>query len=223
MAALIFDHDGLMVDTETVLAECIVEVLAGMGATVTFEDFGHLFGTTEADAEWERLLPLWCGRPITLTEVEAAITPLFRPRADTLPLLPGVADLINAGRAEGWKVGLATGSSRDQVEARLHRLGVLASFDAVVTSADVARGKPAPDIYLATAERLDVAPPDCVVLEDSLPGCEAALAAGMPVVLCPSPVSAHLDFPTASRRVRSLAEVTFADVAGLLEGRPSPR
>lgn len=223
VAALIFDHDGLMVDTEVALAECIVEVLAGLGATVAFEDFGHLFGTTEADAEWERLIPEWCGRPVTLAEFEAAITPLFRPRADTLPLLPGVADLIHAGRAAGWKVGLATGSSRDQVEARLDRLGVLSAFDAVVTSADVARGKPAPDIFLAAAERLGVVPPACVVLEDSQPGCEAAVAAGMPVVLCPSAVSAHLEYPTATRRVGSLTEVTFADLAGLLEGRPAPR
>lgn len=205
-----------MVDTEAILAGCIIEVLDGMGASVTFDHMAHLFGTTDGDDEWNRLLPQWCGRPVTLAEVEAAVTPLMRARVADIPLLPGVADLIGAASDAGWAIGLATGSSRDQVEERLARLEVLDAFDSVVTAADVARGKPAPDIYLEVARRLDIAPTACVALEDSRPGCEAALAAGMPVVLCPSAVSAHLEYPPGVLRVSSLAEVSFAEVAALV-------
>jgi beta-phosphoglucomutase-like phosphatase (HAD superfamily) len=78
-----------------------------------------------------------------------------------------------------------------------------------VTRADVARGKPAPDIYLEVARRLEVRPEECLVLEDSAIGCEAALAAGMRVIACPSVVTAHCTFPAAATRVQSLHDVVL--------------
>ena len=214
MAALIFDFDGLMIDSERVLAEAIIETLADLGATVTFEDFGHLFGTTEADHEWDLLLPQWCGRPVSLSEVEERITPIIGPRVDALPLMPGVLDLIDAAHSAGWRTAVATGSDRRYVEPRLRRTGVLDRFDVIVTAAEVAKGKPAPDIYLETARRLAVDPSECVVLEDSRPGCEAAVAAGMRVVVCPSAVSLHLEVSPAVRRVTSLTEIRPEELFG---------
>jgi beta-phosphoglucomutase-like phosphatase (HAD superfamily) len=90
----------------------------------------------------------------------------------------------------------------------LERLGVDGHFDAVVTAEEVDRGKPAPDIFLAAAGRLGLPPEACTVVEDSVPGCEAALAAGMRVVVCPSVVSAHCQFPPEARRVGSLADLS---------------
>lgn len=205
--ALIFDFDGLMVDSERVLAEAIVEHIAGLGGRVTFEDMAHLFGSTEVDHLWEELLPVWAGRPHTLAEFEAAIWSVVPAMVDELPLLPGVEDLIVTARDAGWKVGLGTGSSRRNVERRLARLGVLDHLDALVTSKEAGRGKPAPDVFLAVADRLGVEPRSCVVLEDSVPGCQAATAAGMRVIACPSAVNAHLDFPPDARRVASLVDV----------------
>jgi putative hydrolase of the HAD superfamily len=210
--ALIFDFDGLIIDSERVLAECIIEAVAEHGTTITYDDIGHLFGTTEADHVWDELLAVWCEGRMNLAALEAAVTPLVRERTNALPLLPGVADLIDAAHGSGWRVGLGTGSSRRHVEPRLERHGVLHRFDAIVTRAEVERGKPDPDIYLAVADRLGVAPPHCVVLEDSVPGCEAALAAGMRVIACPSAVSAGLTYPPGARRVVTLAEVTLADL-----------
>jgi beta-phosphoglucomutase-like phosphatase (HAD superfamily) len=94
----------------------------------------------------------------------------------------------------------------------LERLGVDEAFDAIVTAEEVARGKPAPDIFLAAAARLDLPPASCTVLEDSVPGCEAALAAGMRVVVCPSAASAHCDFPPEARRVATLSELSVGDL-----------
>ena len=89
---------------------------------------------------------------------------------------------------------------------------MLDRFDEIVTAADVTRGKPAPDIFVEVARRLGRAPSECVVLEDSLPGYEAALAAGMSVVVCPCAVTRHCTFPPEARVVASLHEVSLDDL-----------
>lgn len=205
MPAVLFDFDGLMIDSERTLADCMIDVLAGWGATVKIADFGHLFGSTEDADVWDQLVQQWCGR--SSTELEEVLWPLATPLIDALPLLTGVTDVLRAARELGWKVGLGTGSLRDRVEARLARLGVLDAFDHLVTSGDVARGKPSPDIYLELARRLDVDPAECLVLEDSLPGCVAAIAAGMRVIGCPSTVNDWCAFPEGVTRVASLLDV----------------
>lgn len=207
ISALIFDFDGLIIDSETVEADCIIEVLAGWGVTLTYTDFGHLFGSVDADEEWNALLHRTCGR--TVDDLDEALHRLTGPRKDALPLLPGVQELLDRARVLGLRVGLATGNTLPVLERRLGRHGVFDRFDAIVTRREVANGKPHPDIYLETARRLAVEPAECLVLEDSVPGCEAALAAGMRVVVCPSRVTAHCDYPAAAPRVASLLEITL--------------
>jgi riboflavin kinase len=104
---------------------------------------------------------------------------------------------------------LGTGATRQSLERRLAGGGLVDAFDVIVTRADVERGKPAPDIFLEVARRLEVAPADCLVLEDSPHGCEAALAAGMQIIACPSVVNAHCEFPDGVRVVASLLEVSL--------------
>jgi putative hydrolase of the HAD superfamily len=205
--ALVFDYDGLIVDSERVLAEVIVRVIGEWGAEVTFEDFGHLFGSVDADAIWDELLGRWCGR--TIAELDAAVGPIISPLREHQELLPGVQELLDHARDAGLRVGLATGNRAEVLARRLGKLGIHDRFDAIVTRAEVERGKPFPDVYLETARRLGVEPAECLALEDSVPGCEAALAAGMQVVACPSVVTAHCEFPAGARRVTSLLEVTL--------------
>lgn len=203
--ALIFDYDGLIVDSERVEADLIIEALREWGTELTYADFGHLFGSVDADQHWEGLMATWCGR--TLADLEGRIHPAIPSLKETLPLLPGVRELIDAAISLDIRVGLGTGNRLDALERRLGRHGIFDRFDAVVTRADVAHGKPAPDIYLEVARRLAVPPEECLVLEDSVPGCEGALAAGMRVIVCPSVVTAHCEFPEGAVRVTSLAEV----------------
>jgi putative hydrolase of the HAD superfamily len=202
--AVVFDFDGLMIDSESEIASCIVEVLAARGAGMAIDDVAHLFGSTDADEEWERFL---AKLGLGLAELRAEVDAVLPARVDRLPLLPGVVGILDDAAAAGWRVGMATGQERARLEQHLARLGLVGRFDAIVTRRDVARGKPAPDIYLAAAERLGVASGECLALEDSLPGCRAALAAGMTVVVCPSPVTARCAFPTEARRVVSLVDV----------------
>ncbi len=205
MRALIFDFDGLIIDTERVMAEAVIEALAGFGATVSFADFGHLFGSTENDREWEQLLGEW-RIPLTAAELDALIWPAYKDTTLSLPLKPGVIDILRAAADADWRIGLATGHSAPSLTDHLRRLEIASHFDAIVTAAEVTRGKPAPDIFLAAAERLGVAPEDCVALEDSPHGVAAGLAAGMTVIACPSAVTAHCEFPAGVQRVTTLED-----------------
>jgi HAD superfamily hydrolase (TIGR01509 family) len=165
------------------------------------------------DEAWAALVEQWCGTAVSMAELDARLDPLVGPRLDALPLLPGVEELLRGARAAGWRSALATGRQRERLDTLLERLGVADHFDAVVTAEEVARGKPAPDIFLAAADRLGLPPAACTVVEDSLPGCEAALAAGMRVVVCPSVVSAHCEFPPEARRVGSLVDLSVGELA----------
>jgi HAD superfamily hydrolase (TIGR01509 family) len=205
--ALIFDYDGLIVDSERVEADRVIEIVGEWGANITYADFGHLFGSVDADHLWEELIAGWCGR--TLLELEELLHRRFEGTKEHLPLLPGVRELLDLAHARGLKTGIGTGNTLGAIERRLGRHGVFERFDAVVTREEVANGKPAPDIFLEVARRLEVPPDTCLVLEDSVPGCEAALAAGMQVIACPSVVSAHCEFPDGVPRVASLLEVSF--------------
>jgi putative hydrolase of the HAD superfamily len=203
--ALIFDFDGLVIDSERVMAEVFLDVMREHGGTVAIEEIAHLFGRTDADDEWDALILARCA--LSVADVLALMTPRVRAGVDALPLLPGVVELIDAAHAAGVKVGLGTGHDPVLLGPRLERLGL--AFDAVVTSAEVARSKPAPDIFLEVARRLGVEPAACIVLEDSLPGCQAALAAGMHAIACPSSITADVAFPDGVRRVASLLEVSL--------------
>jgi HAD superfamily hydrolase (TIGR01509 family) len=205
--AVIFDFDGLMIDSERVEADLIIEVLARWGATVSYKDFGHLFGSVDADEQWDELLSRWCGR--TVAELGREIRDAVGPLKDLLPLMPGVRELLDTARDRGVRVGLGTGSSPSNLKRRLRRNGVFDRFDAIVTRDEVALGKPAPDIYLEVARRLGVSPGACLVLEDSVPGCEAALWAGMRVIACPTVVTAHCLYPSGADVVTSLLHVSL--------------
>jgi len=205
--ALIMDFDGLMIDSEYQIAMATLEILSRRGADLTMDEIGHLFGPVDNEHEWESLMQRLFAGSFTVADLDAALAVLLTPDFDELPLLPGVIDLLDAAGACGWRLGLATGQRPARLEVHLRRLGLADRFDAVVTSSEVEHGKPAPDIYREVAHRLHVLPGSCLVVEDSLPGCQAALAAGTSVIICPSRVSAGCDFPEAITLVSSLTEV----------------
>lgn len=214
LSALIFDYDGLLADTEELAASVLVALLAERGVTTGFESMVSFMGSTGPvnDAAWERWLLEWLGPDEDQVAFEAVASEQIEARRHEVPLRPGVVELLDEADRHGWKVAIGTGQARARLDNHLTHLGLLGRFDVVVTAADVARGKPAPDIFLEVARRLGVVPSECVVLEDSLPGYEAALAAGMAVVICPCAVTRHATFPVEARVVESLHEVTLPDL-----------
>lgn len=221
--ALLFDYDGIIVDSETMIGQVLIDVFAHDGITITFDDFGHLLGTTgpESDARWDEWTRSHLGPHADLGALEERMTPMVRAAAEHLTVLPGVRELIDEAKHAGWAVGLGTGNT-GPLDEYLERLALGDAFEAIVrTHGSGLPAKPAPDVFLTLAERLGVEPDDCVVLEDSVPGAEAALAAGMVVVVCPCHATMSCDFPGGVTRVGSLADVTLADLDQLLITRAS--
>ena len=204
---MIFDFDGLIIDSEHAVARGFIEVLAARGFSLSLEHMAHLFGSTEVDHLWDDLITDCTDGAVTIDDLGPDLATTIPAMIDALPLLPGVLEVLEAAKLAGRPVGLATGQELARLREHLDRHGLTDRFDVIVTAGEVARGKPAPDIFVETARRLDVAPARCLVLEDSVHGCEAAIAAGMAVIACPSPVTAQCDFPTLAARVDSLLDV----------------
>lgn len=176
-AAVLFDCDGVLADSEGLVNALVAEDLTARGWPVTAEQCQGIFlGRSIPDMvpEIERqvgpLPPEWAG------ELSALIARAMRQRT---PPMPGALAVVRAVAAAGIPVACASNSGRDELAAKLEGLGMTELFGARVFSwQDVARPKPAPDMYLAAARACGAEPGDCVVVEDSLLGTRAGLAAG---------------------------------------------
>lgn len=209
MRGLIFDFDGLIIDSETLTAKVAMEIVSERGGTSQLSDWTPLFGPVgpEVDEAWARTLTEILGPDADPDEFNALLSERPRPLTDDLQPLPGVLDVMKAAREKGWKLGLATGHQGTPLLNTLERLALRDQFDAIVHTREVARPKPAPDIFLEAARRLELPADECLALEDSLAGYEAALAAGMAVVVCPCEVTRYSNFPEDVDLVESLLEL----------------
>ena len=184
-AAVVFDCDGLLLDTESAWTRAEVVLYRRYGVEFTMEHKRELLGTagarTRAIVERHLNQP---GRGFELTEELVALMPGELRRA--APPQPGAAELVAALRANGTPIAVASNSSRAHVDLALEVSGLAGSFDAIVTADAVEQAKPAPDVYLACCEALGAPPHESVGLEDSHTGVAAAVAAGMFVVGVPS-------------------------------------
>lgn len=173
--ALIFDMDGVLADTEPIFFQATVAAITPH--PMTREDYERFIGTDGLE-EW---LAETYGLPLDLIDTQI-IPAYFEAIGQSLPAFPGAVEVIEAALARGLKIAVASMSGHRSIELTLTAAGLRHYFPLVVSSSDVGRGKPAPDIYLHTSRVLGVAPEHCLVIEDSVHGIEAALAAGMRVV-----------------------------------------
>jgi HAD superfamily hydrolase (TIGR01509 family) len=214
--ALIFDFDGLIVETEMVQFKALESVMADLGAVFDPADFLPLVGT-HTPGWFERVVQLSVADDVDLDALNRRIRAVERPLTLAAPVMPGVAELLADARAAEWKVGLGSSSPRQWIDLHLGHRELHDRFDAIVTREDVERVKPQPDIYLELARRLGVVPAACVVLEDSEPGCRAAKAAGMVAVAVPTEMTRPSDFSCADRCLTTLDRVSLADLAQLIK------
>ena len=195
-AAVIFDMDGVLADSEPVYYDAVNVVLAPLGKHMTPElqraVMGH--GVEETWAALARELGL--NGPLDGL-VQAYDRELCRLLAELRQTLPGVRELIAALRQRRLPVAVASSSWPGWMDALLGGISLANAFDAVVSRTMVARGKPAPDIYLHAAERLGVAPAHCVAIEDTPTGLAAAKAAGMLAVQVRAASTAFPPLPDA--------------------------
>jgi HAD superfamily hydrolase (TIGR01509 family) len=183
-AAIVFDLDGVLVDSEQVWDDVRRGVVADRGGRWTDEATTTMQGMSTP--EWARYLTT-LGASGSLEELARAVTAAMADRYRAhVPLLPGAVEAVTALSGH-WPLGVASSSPPDLIGVVLTAAGVADRFRVTVSSEDVARGKPAPDVYLAAAERLHADPAACVAVEDSANGLRAAAAAGMTVVAVPNP------------------------------------
>ena len=207
IAAVIFDLDGVLVDSETIWDDMRRELVTSTGGTWSPDATRAMMGMSSP--EWSAYMHDTLGVPLAPAEISEQVAAEVRARyAAQLPILPGARDAVMrvAGR---WPLGLASSSNRSVIDAFLDASALRDSFSSVVSSEEVARGKPAPDVYVAAAEGLGVRPSHCIAVEDSTNGIRAAAAASMTVVAIPNP-----HFPPAADAL-ALAALTLAGVASL--------
>ena len=206
--AVIFDLDGVLVDSEHVWDEVREELAAGARRALAQAraggDDGH---------ELDRVVPVHARRDRArrdAREISAEVVRRMQDRyAEELPLIDGAVDAVRRLQAV-FRLGLASSSNRPLIELVLTATGMDALFEATVSSEEVERGKPAPDVYQEAARQLDVSPGLCAAVEDSANGMRAAHAAGMRVIAIPNrrypPPADALEL--ADRAVASLDELT---------------
>jgi HAD superfamily hydrolase (TIGR01509 family) len=219
--AVVFDLDGVLIDSEHVWARAREQLADERGGRYSEQAELEMMGMSSL--EWSRYMHDVVGLPEPPEEISREVVrrleAIYR---EELPLTDGAHDVVRRLGAR-WPVGLASSSNRELIDLVLALAGLASEFRATVSSEEVARGKPAPDVYLEAARRLGVAAGRCVAIEDSAPGIRSAKAAGMHVVAFPNRAYPPDEEALASTDavVASLDELTPEVVAS--PSRRSPR
>ena len=205
--AVIFDLDGVLVDSEHVWDEVREELAVERGGR--WHDRAQMEMMGMSSTEWSRYMHEVIGLAETPEEISAEVVRRMQERyADELPLIDGALDAVRR-LAAAFRLGLASSSNRPLIERVLMVTGMDGLFEATVSSEEVDRGKPAPDVFLETARQLDVSAELCAAVEDSANGIRAAHAAGMRVVVIP-----NNRYPPAPDAL-ALADVRLSTLADL--------
>ena len=204
---VVFDLDGVLLDSEQVWDRARRDLVQETGGRWTDDASTAMLGMSAP--EWSRYVAEELGVPLSPAEIDRdVVRRVIETYREPLPVLPGARDAVQRLGAR-WPLGLATSSNREVVDVVLEALGVADRFIATVSSEEVGRGKPAPDVYLEAARRMGVEPSAAVAIEDSSNGLRSASAAGMSVIAIPNP-----HFPPAPDALE-LADVVLANLGEL--------
>ena len=208
--ALIFDMDGLMLDTERMAQRAWQQAGAAAGYTFTPEIYLQAVGRTKADTAMLFRQSFGSDFPFDALYEQKTALLLDMLEREPIPTKRGLFDLLDFLEQWGVRKAVATSTHRTLALHKLARTGLLDRFEHVTAGDEVAHGKPAPDIFLASADALSVTPADCFVLEDSEAGVRAAHAAGMQVIAVP-------DLKQPSAQVAALATAVVDSLKEVIE------
>lgn len=207
LKAVLFDHDGTLVNSEGLHFQHWQMVLAGHGIMLsaatyisriaglpTIDNARWLVDAFNMDTDYKTLERQ--KHEVTLNYLESS----------AFPLLPGALEAIGFFRGAGLKTGIVTGAKRIGANSTIAAHELAESIDVLVSAEDVENGKPAPDCYLLAMEKLGLQPADCLAFEDTAPGVAAASAAGLTCCAIPTEYSADHDFSPAAHTFGSMAE-----------------
>ena len=214
---LIFDFDGLILDTELPGVQCWQEIYHEHGCVFPVSEYANSIGTLPRIFNVYDHLEAQCGRPI---DRDALQQRRFQRSLEIIvqqPVLPGVKEHLQAAKRYGLRLGVASSSSRAWVAGHLERLALLPYFDHLSCGDTVAITKPHPELYHNILDSLQLDPHEAIAFEDSPHGVTAAKAAGIFCVAVPNQVTRHLAFDHADLRLPSLAEITFEELVTTID------
>lgn len=184
LEAVVFDLDGVLIESEEIWDDVRERYIRERGGRYDDEAQRAMMGMSST--EWSRYIHEELGIAATPVEINADVVRLMEARyRERLPLVPGAVEAVQEIAAT-YPLAVASSSNRELIDAVLELSGLAMSFRATVSSEEVTRGKPAPDVYLEAARRLGVPPESCIAVEDSHNGIRSAKAAGMRVVAIPN-------------------------------------
>ncbi|MCL4560234.1 MAG: HAD-IA family hydrolase [Chloroflexi bacterium] len=209
---LIFDFDGLILDTEGPEFQSWEEIFTQNGAYLSLEKWIHAIGSSKE--AYNPILDLQgqTNRPVDVDRIHEIQAKRALELLATKTVLPGVEDYLKAAHSIGLMVGLASSSSRDWVLSNLSKLGLVQYFDCFRTSEDVLHVKPDPELFLSALSCLRLTPDEVVVFEDSPNGIHAAKAAGIVAIAVPNPLTGQFNLDEADLVLHSLADMTLQEL-----------
>lgn len=213
LRALIFDFDGLILDTESPMRAAWLETFADHGLAVSEEQWASLLGASADPPEAYELLEKHLGLAIDRTAIHDCVMARELELLTTEDVLPGVRELIGEAQAAGLRLAVASSSERVWVRTLLSQHSLIDFFDTIVCAEDVAQTKPSPDLFLKALENLGVAASEAIVFEDSEHGISAAKSASIFRVAVPNKVTKCLPFEDANLIATSIAEYSLQQYA----------
>jgi HAD superfamily hydrolase (TIGR01509 family) len=209
---VIFDFDGLILDTETPEFIAWQEAYSALGASLDRQTWAQVIGTLESGWDPWTYLEEQVGHPVDRGPIRAVRQTRHLALIDAEVARPGVRAWLDQARDLGLRVGLASSSSAEWVTTYLKRLGILDRFSAIATGDRVPHSKPDPAVYRLALSELGVGAADAIAVEDSPNGIAAAKAAGLVVVAVPNAMTADLDLSAADLVLESLADRSIPGV-----------
>ena len=206
--AAIFDMDGLLIDSERIIMQGCIEAAAEIGIQYTQAQYVELVGRVWSDSS--RIMAEQLGGEANMQHVIAGLNRFLDARDHVFPLKPGAQALLEFYQSQGVVCSVASSSPVAHISHRLGYVGVLEMFAHVTSGQEVQRGKPSPDIYLLALQKLGLPAAACIAFEDSEQGAQAAIAAGLRVVVVP-------DLKQPSAFVRAHAHQVVDSLQGWLE------
>ena len=216
--ALVFDFDGLIVDTEMSSYQTWQEIYAEHDCQLPFSTWAICIGGSPQLFDPCEYLEQQIGRPVLREEIRLRRRQRHIRMVEAQPVLPGVEDYLLSAKRLGLKIGVASSSRHEWVDTHLTRLGLIDYFDSVKCFDDVKRTKPDPELYLAVLDALGVHGQQAIALEDSPNGVIAAQQAGIFCVAVPNPVTSQLSLLHADLCLSSLTEVSLEQLLAKVRG-----
>jgi putative hydrolase of the HAD superfamily len=207
--AVIFDFDGLILDTETLHVEIFQEMFNDHGIEFPYTDWIEHIGTKSRFTIFDLLERELVSVKVDRELLKALNQQKFSERVRVLEARPGVLEYLKDAKSEGLRIGLASSSNRKWVTEHLMNLDLIDYFETIITADDVEFVKPDPALYKLAAEDLGVSPSECIAFEDSANGALAAVEAGLTCIIVPNHTTRDLEFPTVKHRLNSMSDVSF--------------